>query len=782
MNISRIRLFFCFILIFSLIAATAATAAAAPPDAHAPAEALTRGEAAALVYQAAKKYNPELRRETIMIGYGDGNLYEDRPVAYYELLVMLANGFGALPECAGNNARIAAEADISGAPPWAAPAAENLKAAGALCDPDDGLGVILPRIYRLLGSRPQDDFYEYVNKEWLDTAGFPEGIPQNGAMVEIMLTVQDQLEKLLDGLAGGEHAPGSGAQKVSALYKNALDMDARNADGYKPAAPYLDKIRAVKNLDELTTVSLELTDSLGFFYFASFIPVTSFTDSSAKAPLFYPIGVTLPKEDYASDDSPRIAPYLWYMARLQELCGVPEGEAAEKAEAVFAMEKDIASAMMQPHELADFSVSYQSHSLAEIAAMFPGVDVEKIYKSIGMRAANKDKIIVADIGMAKKAGEWFSEERLDTLKAYLEIKFINDVANSLSGDFLEANDIFNAALSGVDSPQTPKQRAMDLTLNLMDDYIGRMYVEAYASEKVKSDVEGMIGEFIGVYRERIKKLDWMGEATKEQAVKKLDALSVKVGWPDRWNDPLKGVELLGYGEGGSLFQNIGAIGMAGWKKMIEEQDYPVNKSAWIAAPYTVNAFNNMQNNEIIVPYAFLNPPVYDANASRSANLGALGMVIAHELTHAFDSSGSQFDEDGDVADWWTEEDHEAFASLCADVAVFYDGVEAAPGIYNNGMLTLGENVSDLAAISCALEVAMKDPDFNAEEFFTAGAVWWKRILPRLYVDYFSLADVHSDNRIRSNLQLQNVDLFYETYDVQPGDGMYVPEFKRIRIW
>jgi putative endopeptidase len=438
--------------------------------------------------------------------------------------------------------------------------------------------------------------------------------------------------------------------------------------------------------------------------------------------------------------------------------------------------------MLAPDELLDFSRSYQGFTQAEIAEFFPNVDIGEVIRGSGIRIREGEQLLIPDPGAAKQAGAWFADEHLDLLKTLAEVSMIRANADLLSEGFLEVSDTFNRVALGQEVPPTTKQRAVNMTLGLLGDYVGQIYVEEFASESTKLDVETMIVEMIDVYRERIQNLDWMSDATKEQAINKMDAITFKVGWPDTWEDPLADRQLLSYADGGSLFQNVTAIRLAGWERVIEEQDDPVDRERWFTPPYMVNAFYNPQNNEIVIPYGILQPPFYDETASRSANLGAIGMVIGHELSHAFDTTGAQFDESGNLSNWWTEEDFAAFIELCEAITVFFDGIEIAPGILSNGTLTLTENISDNGGLAVALEVAMKDPAFSAEDFFKTYAVMWRALAPREILLINSQAGVHSANRIRVNQALQNFELFHETFNIQPGDGMYVPASERISLW
>lgn len=316
----------------------------------------------------------------------------------------------------------------------------------------------------------------------------------------------------------------------------------------------------------------------------------------------------------------------------------------------------------------------------------------------------------------------------------------------------------------------------------MPDYLGELYVEEHFSPEAKADVEAIAEEILDTYAQRIQDLTWMGADTKKKAVEKLEAITVNVGYPDQWPDPYAGVDLRTEAEGGSYYENFIAMKKARWEQELAQLDEPVDKSQWLMAAYEVNAYYNPMANSINFPAGILRAPLYDPNASHAENLGGIGYVIAHEVTHAFDDQGARFDSEGNLNDWWTQEDYAAFQALCDRVEQFYDGVEVIPGVACNGELTLGENIADLGALACVTQIESGQETPDLEALFYSVARVWQGTAPRETRVYHAASDVHAPDKLRVNRVLQSLDSFYETFQIQPGDGMYVPPEDRVQVW
>jgi putative endopeptidase len=381
-----------------------------------------------------------------------------------------------------------------------------------------------------------------------------------------------------------------------------------------------------------------------------------------------------------------------------------------------------------------------------------------------------------------KSAEVLNEKNLDKIKSYAKATLLMNAGGTLSGDFLKLATEFEAQLFGIEGEKTNEEMAVMTTQTVMSQYLSQEFAEKYFTKEAKQDVEQMVKQFIEVYKERIKALDWMSEATKAKAIKKLDKMTIKIGYPDQWNDYLKDASIKTFADGGSLFDNIVVINKALKKQAFASLGKPVDKSSWMMSTYEVNAYYNPLNNEIVFPAGILQAPFYDIKAKRETNLGAIGMVIAHEISHAFDNLGSAYDENGNAVNWWTPEDFKKFQEKCDQVISYYDHVEVLPGVYNNGKLTVSENIADLGGMAASLQVLskMENPDFKG--YFEGYATIWRMTMSKETVAYLSTVDTHSANKVRVNRTVSNFPEFYKAYQVNEKDAMYVAPKDRVSIW
>lgn len=763
-----------------------------PAAALAAEDTLTRGEARDIIAAAADDYNAAAGAG-LLKGDGTGALNEDRAVTRGEVLVMLSRAFGEMPELTGDNARNAFPAqDFTDLPAWGGAELQNLLDAGIVSgsgdttlspsDPvtADELDTLIRRIYALEGTNLKDDFYAAVNRQWLAGSVIQPGRSVSGSFYDLGYKVDDDVAGLITEIAAGEHKQGSGEQKIADLYHNILDWDARNKEGVAPIKPYLDAIDAAQDLEELMAVEGKLRDELYTSMLLGFGLDIDLKDSNKYSVVFYTNSPSLTKDFYANGTENQTAAYLTYLTELLTLGGADETAAAREADACYQWEKTVAAAMYDPQDQYDVDKIYNPYTMDELKALFPNVDLDKVYADSGLQA--EDTVYVYDPGLVEAVAAYFSDEYVDTLKILMRIGLLISYGGALNREFIDASDALNQSYLGIEGTQPDEAVAAVQVQSLMSDYLGQAYVERYFSAEAKADVEEMVGEFIAIYKERIQALDWMSDTTKAMALKKLDSMGVKVGYPDKWDDYMDAADIKSAADGGSYFSNLVEISRVNHEDSLRCQGTGVDKSQWLMSAYTVNAGYTPSFNDITFPAGILQAPMYDVDAPREKNLGGIGYVIAHEITHAFDNDGSKFDENGNAADWWTEEDYAAFQERCAAVVEWYDGQEAVPGIPCIGALTLSENVADMGSAACVTEAAkgMENPDY--ETLYRAIAESWSFTASREFQRAMAVQDVHAPAKLRVNRVLQTCDQFYETFDIQPGDGMYVAPEARVRVW
>ena len=759
-------------------------------------EYLTRGETAGLLLEAAQDYNPDICYGDILQGYPNGDLDEQGLVTRVQALVMLQRAFGGLPEPKGDNARSGCPTSgFTDVPAWAAEELAEVFAAGIVAgttettfSPGDRitrepLDLLLRRTFALEGSSLKDDFYAAVNKQALDNSQILPGYPGTGAFTDLSVSVQNDVTAIIQELVqtGGKTA---GEKKIVTLYQNILDIDVRNSSGITPIRPYLTAIDQAQTLEELMAAHVQVQKDLAASLLLDFGLTVDARDSNAFLLTFDGLSPMLGQSGYGAGASEtQKQAYKTYLETLFTLSGQSKEEAARAADLIWQTDPALAAASLTTQELADVDKTYHIYTMDQLRAMFPGAELDALFAASGLEQT--DRILVSDPGKLQAIAALFDPERtpnsLEILKSYARLTLLNTFGPMLGQAFTDAASTFQQSYLGIAGGLSLEGTASQYIQAFLGDYLGKVYADRCFSASAKKEVESMARDILAVYRDRIQALDWMSSATKAKAIRKLDTMTLHIGYPDTWEDPLEGVNLLTAGEGGSFFQNAVAIVQAGRQALAERQQEGPDKDQWVMTPYTVNACYTPTENTITFPAGILQPPFYDKNVSYE-NLGGIGYIIAHEITHAFDNNGAKFDENGNAAGWWTAADYAAFQALCQRVVTLYDGRESAPGIVCNGELTLSENIADLGAAACItqLEGKQENPDYAA--LYTAMARIWCSSYPREMRQYMARTDVHAPDKLRGSLVLQNFDQFYEAFGITEGDGMWLAPEDRVVIW
>lgn len=770
---------------------TTTTAWAAPAQE----EYATRGEAVEMLLTAADDYRPDAPKSDIIKGYGDGQLHEEQPVTRAEALIMLTRAFGGFPELKGNNLRRAIpREDFTDIPKWAEAELEPALEAGIVegtapgkFSPDEPvteqqLELWIDRVFTLYSTNLKDSFYSTVNKDGLETLTIQDGQSSAGTIDDVINLVDEQIAEVIADAANSDPEPGSPQEKIKILYDNIMDMDARNAAGYDPIKPDLAAIDAIDNLEDLQTTELLGGTELALGLFVGFGVGIDSLDSNVYSMNLVPASAPLSKQTYTGGNDTQKQAYLKYITTLLTLCGWDEAQAARDAQAVFNFDAKLSAASLSPADQYDLEKIYNVYSYEDLCSEFPTVDINAVYEKVGYQPT--DTVIVGDVGLMECVSGLLTEENLDMLKLYLKVGLVKYGAGMFGEDFREATITYTQELFGISGSTPLETVAATRVSDYLYDYVGEAYAEKYCTEQMKEDITEMTHDIIAVYKERIQNLTWMSEETKEKAILKLDHMRINVGAPDydTITSAMDNAQLKSTADGGSYFDNMIEISRAVQMEDVRLFGTPVDKDQWITTPQTVNAFYMPSFNSINFPAAFMQGEIYSEDAAYEENLGTVGTVIAHEISHAFDSSGSQYDEQGNAANWWMEADAAAFDALCQDTIAYYDGQEAAPGIVMDGALTLTENIADLGAMACATAVGEKTEGFDFEAFYKSYANLWLSTSSRETVQYYAESDTHSADAIRVDRVLQSTDKFYEVFGIDADDGMYVPPEERVHIW
>lgn len=757
---------------------------------------LTRGETAAILLEAAKDYNEAVSYGDILKGYPNGELREEEPVTRVQALVMLQRAFGGLPEPVGDNARSGYPAFyFTDIPAWAEEELESVLAAGIVAgtsattlSPDETvtkeqLDLLLRRTYALEGSNLKDDFYATVNKEALDSSVVQPGYLGTGTIYDLDATVDQEVAGLIRDLADNG-AQTEGEQKIVTFYQNILDTEGRNQAGIAPIQPYLDAIDQAQTIGELMDVQNMFYEDTGSAPLLYFDITVDAKDSRSYILLFDSIYPGLGQGGYSTATAEQKQAYQTYVRTLMTLIGQSELAAAATADTIWRVDSKLAAASLTNQELDDVDKTYNLYTMEELQEMFPNVDLETIFGLTGLRQT--DQIQVTDPGRLQAVAALFDETKtpdaLNILKAYFRMYLADGFGGTLNEEFTEAGNAYREAYFGSSGALSIEDLAAQHVQNIMSDYLSQAYVARYFSEEAKTNVEKMVQDILAVYRERIENLDWMSQATKEMAIRKLDTMKVNIGYPDTWDDVLSGAEIRSADQGGSFYDNLIAINKWLASCLPKYQAEGVDENAWDMAAYTVNAAYGLSDNSITFPAAILQAPLYDVDATYEENLGKIGYVIAHEISHAFDNNGAKYDENGNDTDWWSAEDYAAFQALCDKVVALYDGREIAPGITCDGNLTLSENIADLGAAACLTEIESRQENPDYAGLYTAMAKIWYASYSRETKLYLSQFDVHAPAKLRGSLVLQNFAEFYQAFGITEDDAMWLAPEDRVVIW
>ncbi len=650
-------------------------------------------------------------------------------------------------------------------------------------------GIILENMDTLVS--PKDDFYNYVNGTWLKTNTIPDDESRWGGFgVLRKSTRQDVLDILYTSKELGIYQSGSDQHKALLLFESELDTVARNEAGVSPLMPLLEKINSIQSLQDMQTV---YATTLGVSApFTGIGANPDLSDSSMNTAWVYPGGLGLQRDYYVDQDEKTKeirGQYVDHMARMFGFINYSEEDARAAAEKILTLETQLAEPRLDKVASRDIRNFNNPTSLAELQEMVPSINWQKLMDDMGIEK-KVDTLLVMQPVYMKAMDEFLQNTPIEDIKTLMTWSTLDNAAGYLTTEIEKANwDFYSKTLRGAKKMRSAEERALGTVNGRLGEAVGQLYVEAKFPPEAKAKAEKMIANVIKAFQNRIAVLDWMGEETKAKAIEKLEKFTVKIAYPDQWEDYAE-VQI---SEGNSFAENMFAIGEWARKKNMAEINEPVDKTEWGMAPQTVNAYFNPLNNEIVFPAAILQPPFYNYTADEAVNYGGIGAVIGHEISHAFDDSGSRFDADGNVNNWWTPEDLAEFEKRGKALADQYSALEVLDSVYVNGAFTLGENIGDLGGILGAydgLQLYFEEngrPDlidgFTPEQrFFMSWATVWRTLAREDALRTQIKTDPHSPGHIRATQPLKNVEAFYQAFDIKEGDPMFLPVDQRVSIW
>lgn len=628
-----------------------------------------------------------------------------------------------------------------------------------------------------VNARPQDNLYLAVNSEWQKDAKIPADRSEIGINTILDMRIEKRMMDDLDEIAEGkkEMPKLANFDKAVALYKLAKDFAKRDADGAKPIQADLKNLLALKDFDELNKNAAKLNEVYPLPF--SFSVEADMKNTKVNVLQFAGPGTFLPDTtSYKQDDAEKLLNILKKQTfALLKLAGTPEDEVKDLIEAGLAFDKKLAKVVKSTEEWSDYPAVYNPYSMSDFEAKFKSFKMGEVLDEV--LPEKPERVIVEEPRFLDHAEELINPDNFDEIKGWMLIKFINGAAGVLSQEFRETAFPFSQALSG-QNELTPQARHAYYTANgSFDEVLGIYYGQKYLGEDAKKDITSMIKNMIKVYEDRIKNNDWLSEDTKKKAIVKLNALVLKIGYPEKEE---KIYDLLQVDPKKSLYENEKELGKVAVKYNLDKLTKPVDRSEWVMPGNMNNACYDPQRNDITFPAGILQAPFYDLHQDRAANYGGIGATIAHEISHAFDNNGAKFDEFGNMKNWWTDQDFAEFNKRTKAVADIFDGLSYGPGKVN-GKQVVSENIADLGGLTCAIQ-ANKSENGDMKELFENYARQWAQLQRPEAIKTEVAVDVHAPQPTRVNIPSQCQDEFYEAFDVKPSDGMWLDPDQRVTIW
>jgi len=633
--------------------------------------------------------------------------------------------------------------------------------------------------------RPQDDFYSYVNGNWMKTVKIPADKARWGSFDELRENTDEATLKILKESLEQKFDRGTDGQKIADLYRSYVDFDARNAKGIEPIKPYLAKIDAIKNFDDLYAYLIEVAPEGGNPFFGAYV-YAHMKNSNMNAIYLGAASLGLGRSYYQKVDEKNTQTLGDYSAYVSALNSAVDQKTRDlKGPKLVAFEKEIAKKLKTIEESRDAQKRYNPVAVNDLSKMVKNIDLAKYMRDLGFKA---DTVIISELKYFQELDQILKPQNLVQIKELLRFNVMNTAATLLTADLDKLSfEFWGKKLNGQEEQRALDKRGLAFVNENVGDLLGKIYVKDNFPPQAKNAAEEMVQYLIKSFEMHIKQLAWMSPATKEKALEKLAKFNVKIGYPDKWKDYSQ-LEI-----GTSLFENVHQINKWAFEENLAKQGKPVDKSEWGMTPQTVNAYYSPLFNEIVFPAAILQPPFYDYKADAAINFGGIGAVIGHELSHGFDDSGAQYDGNGNLNNWWTEEDKQKFDASANALVKQFEAYEPVPGVFVNGRFTLGENIGDLGGSSVAfdaLKMYLKDKGnpglidgFTQEQrFFLSWATIWRTKTTDKFVINQVKTDPHSPAQYRAFAPIINLDGFHEAFQTKSGDKMYVPKESRIVIW
>ena len=636
--------------------------------------------------------------------------------------------------------------------------------------------------------RPQDDLFRHVNGRWLETTEIPDDKPGWGAFTVLRDRSEERVREIIESLAQGTHEAGSNAQKIGDLYTSFMDEARIEELGAEPIRADLETVAALSDLESLVEFVGGLERRGGGGFFGAYVN-TDDRDATRYIVNVVQGGTGLPDESYYREEkfAEIRSAYLAHVQKVFELAGWPEPAAA--AQQVLDVETRLAAGHWERAETRDVIKGYNLTSLDDLRALVPSLPLDAWAHALGADESTLAETIVRQPSYLEHLSTVLDDVPLDDWKAWLAARVIRAASPYLAEAFSDENfDFYGRTLQGTPEQRARWKRGVSFVEASVGEAVGEEYVARYFPPESKQSMEELVANLLEAYRQSIASLDWMTEETKRRAFRKVETFRPKIGYPDKFRDYSK-LEV----SPDDLLGNVRAVAAFETDRELAKIGSPVDRDEWFMLPQHVNAYYNPGMNEICFPAGILQAPFFDADAEPAENYGGIGAVIGHEIGHGFDDQGSQYDESGQLENWWSDADRAAFQERADKLIAQYDGFEprALPGEHVNGSLTVGENIGDLGGITIGLKayaISLGGEDapvvdgLTGEQrvFLNYANVWRSKRRKELMLQLLTV-DPHSPEEFRANI-VRNLDEFVDAFDVRPGDGLWLDPADRVRIW
>jgi len=637
--------------------------------------------------------------------------------------------------------------------------------------------------------RPQDDMYRHVNGGWLEKAEIPADRAADGAFYFLRDESEKNVRSIIEELAQSGGIQGSNAQKIGDLYADFMDEAQIEALGISPIAADLAKAQSINDLAQFTAL-LGQFEARGLGGFLNGWVTADASDPTTNIAYIYQGGLSLPDEAYYREDTHAEvrAKLLTHIEKMLELAGISDG--AAHAQRIMDLETQIASLHWDTVRSRDAVLTFNKKSFAEISALAAPFNWHLWADNAGVPRSVLESIVIAQPDFIENMGKLFASFDVEKWRSWLTWHLLSSAAPYLSSPFVNENFAFyGTTLTGIPVLKERWKRGVALVEGALGEAVGQFYVERHFPAAAKARMVELVKNLIEAYRISIKSLDWMSDETKVKALDKLEKFTPKIGYPDKWRD-YTNLEI----KRGDLMGNLARISKFRSDFEYNKVGKPVDKSEWLMTPQTVNAYYHPLMNEIVFPAAILQPPFFDLEADDAANYGGIGAVIGHEIGHGFDDQGSRYDGDGNLSNWWSDQDRAEFEKRTSKLIEQYNELapEEVPDTKVNGALTIGENIGDLGGSTIAYkayklalagkEAPVIDGYSGDQRFFLGYAQIWRSKIRSEAMKVRLATDPHSPGEFRCNQILKNLTEFHDAFDVKPGDELYMAESDRVRIW